>query len=194
MNTQQLPAILLILGFVLILVATIIQPPGLYQEDDSNRRLELIASHSTRWITSNLFYALAALVTAGGLTLFSLQLRGNNNMWLAGAGSAAYLLGAIIYAIFLYRRTIDPAAIFMDYKFSPLTAILLGSLVIGLLLYGVTFLQVGYPHWLGMSLIAGMLLIGGAALFFPAQFYKTFPVQALYLFTLVTGIVMLRQS
>ncbi|HEU0292176.1 MAG TPA: hypothetical protein VFR47_05540 [Anaerolineales bacterium] len=193
MNTQQIPAILLILGFVLILVATIIQPPGLYKEKESNRQLELISNHSARWIFSNLFYALAALVTAGGLTLFSLQFRGSENMWLAGAGSAAYILGAIVYAIFLCRRTIDPASIFMDYRFSPLTAILLGSLVIGLLLYGMLFLQVGYPRWLGLSLIAGMLLTGGAALFFPEPFFKSFPVQALYLFTLVTGIVMLMQ-
>jgi hypothetical protein len=191
MSQQQLPAILLILGFVLILAASTVGPPKLYQEPDIEKQLENIGNHTTSWTVSNLFYALAGFVTAGGLIIFSLQLRGSGSFWLAGAGSAAYILGAVAYTIFLYRRTVDPAALFTNYTFSPLTVVLLGSMVIGLLLYGVAFLQAGYPGWLGVGMIAGMVLIGGAALVFPAQFFKSFPPQVLYLFTLIAGIVLL---
>ncbi len=70
---------------------------------------------------------------------------------------------------------------------------LLAALVIGLLLTGVAFLQVGYPSWLGVITITGMVLVGGTALFFPSQFFSYFPPQALFLFTLMAGIVMWRQ-
>jgi len=193
MGNEQFSAIMLILGFVFILVASFIGPPNLYQEPSIERQLEMIEEHRVAWIASNVFFGLAGLTTAVGLILFTLQLRGNGNMWVAGAGSVTYIVGAIAYTIFLYQRTVKPAELFMDYSFSPLTVILLGSLVIGLLFYGITFLQVGYPAWLGAGMIASIVLIGGAALFFPAQFFKSFPPQVLFLFTLVAGIVLLRQ-
>lgn len=193
MNNEQLPAILLILGFVSVLVASMIGPPRLYQEPDVNRQLELVDEHQTAWIASNVFFGLAGLITAVGLALFSWQMRGSGNAWLAGMGSAAYALGALAYIVFLYQRTVDPAPLFSDYSFSPLTVFLLAALVIGLLLTGVAFLQVGYPSWLGVITITGMVLVGGTALFFPSQFFSYFPPQALFLFTLMAGIVMWRQ-
>jgi hypothetical protein len=83
--------------------------------------------------------------------------------------------------------------LFNNYVFTPLTVILLGALVVGLLLYGIVFLQVGYPVWLGVGMIAGMAMIGGAALLFPARFFQSFPPQVFFLFTLIVGIVVLRQ-
>jgi len=130
MDQEQLAGYLLIAGFVSVLIASFVGPPKLYQEPDVNRQLELVAAHSASWLVSNLFFGLAALVTAGGLALFSLHLRGSVNGWLVGLGAAAYMLGALAYAVFLYWRTVDPAALFSNYTFSPLTVILLGSLVI----------------------------------------------------------------
>lgn len=193
MNQAQIGGLLLVAGFIFILAASLVGPPRLYQEPDVNRQLELIAGHSTAWIASNVFFGLAGLITAAGLALFAMHLRGSENAWLAAAGAGVYLLGAIVYAIFLYRRTIEPAALFANYAFSPLTVVLLGSLVIGLLLFGVFFLRTGYPVWLGVGTTVGMVLIGGAAFFFPAQFFQFFPPQALFLFTLAAGIVMLRR-
>lgn len=184
---------MLIAGFVFIIVASSIGPPRLYQEPDSKARLEIIANHRTRWTASNLCFAFGGLVTAAGLALFSLQLRGSVSAWLIGPAVAAYTLGAIVWAIFMYQRTVDPSSLFTSYAFSPLTVALLALTVIGLLLYGVVFLQAGYPGWLGVGTIVGMVLIGGAALFFPTRFFESFPPQVLYVFTLVAGIVMLRQ-
>ncbi|HEX6306408.1 MAG TPA: hypothetical protein VFZ76_19565 [Anaerolineales bacterium] len=193
MNQGQLAGFLLIAGFVSILIASMVGPPRLYQEPESETRLQIIANHPTRWAAANLFFALGGLVTAGGLTFFSLGLRGSVNMWLVGLSAVAYILGAIIWAAFMYQRTVNPASLFTSYAFSPLTVALLGLIVIGLLLYGVVFLQAGYPGWLGIGMIAGMALIGGAALLFPTRFFEAFPPQVLYLFTLIAGIVMLRK-
>jgi hypothetical protein len=188
----MLAGVLLILGFVFVLVASIVGPPRLYQEPNSEVRLEIIANFPTRWTVSNLFFALGALVTAAGLTLFALQLRESVSPWLIWLAVAAYILGAIVWVIFMFQRTVNPASLFTSYAFSPLTVALVGLSVTGLLLYGILFLQAGYPGWLGVGTIAGMALIGGAALLFPAQFFASFPPQVFYLFTLVAGIVVLR--
>jgi hypothetical protein len=170
MNAAQIAGLVLIAGFVFVLVASVTGPPGLYKEPDVDRLLELVAAHSASWAASNLFFGLAALLTAAGLSLFSLHVWGTVNPWPAGVGTAAYILGALAYAVFLYRRTVDPAALFGDYTFSPLAAILLASLVIGLLLYGVVILRAGYPGWLGWGFIAGTLVIGGGRVFRPGVF------------------------
>jgi hypothetical protein len=188
----MLTGVLLILGFVFVLVASIVGPPRLYQEPNSEVRLEIIANFPTRWAVSNLFFALGALVTAAGLTLFALQLRGSVSPWLIWLAVATYILGAFVWVIFIFQRTVDPSSLFTSYAFSPLTVALVGLSVTGLLLYGILFLQAGYPGWLGVGTIAGMALIGGAALLFPAQFFASFPPQVFYLFTLVAGIVVLR--
>lgn len=190
MNQEQLASFLLIAGFVSILIASFVGPPRLYQEPDVDVQLRLIATYAKGWAASNLFFGLAGVLTAVGLFLFFLQLRGNEYAWLAGLGTAAYIFGSLTYIIFLYRRTVNPAALFTEYSFSFITIILLASLVIGLLIIGITLLQTGYPAWLGVGMIVGMVLIGGAALIFPATFFKYFPPQALFLFTFVTGIVM----
>lgn len=193
MSQQQLAGLLLVAGFVFVLVASFVGPPRLYQERESETRLEIIANHPTRWATSNLFFALGGLVTAGGLALFALQLRGSVSSWLLGLAAAAYILGAIVWAIFMYQRTVDPASLFTSYAFSPLTVALVVLSVTGLLLYGIIFLKAGYPGWLGVGTIAGMALIGGVALLFPSQFFASFPPQVFYLFTFVAGIVIWRQ-
>ena len=190
MNNEQLPAILLILGFVSVLIASSVGPPRLYQEPSVDRQLELVAEYRTAWIVSNVFFGLAGLVTTIGFVLFSLQLRGSGIVWLASIGAIAYAFGTLAYAIFLYRRTVNPSQLFTNYTFSPLTIFLIASLMIGLLLMGVVLLQVGYPGWLGIGTVVGMVLIGGTAVFFPTQFFKSFPPQVLFLFTLMTGIVM----
>ena len=195
MTQSQLSAIFLIAGFVFILAASTVGPPRLYQKPDVAVQLELIANHQTTWALSNLFYALAGVATALGLAIFSIHLLKNDDVtsWLVIAGAAAYVLGVAAYAIFLYRRTVDPAALFTNYAFTPLTAVFLGAIVTGLLLYGVAYLQAGYPGWLGITTIAGTVLIGGAALIFPVRFFASFPPQLLFLFTLAAGIVILRQ-
>jgi hypothetical protein len=190
---QQLVGFLLIAGFASILIASFVGPPRLFQEPASETRLAIIAQHPTRWIASNVFYALAGIATAIGLALFSLHLRGSINAWINGLAAAAYILGTVVWVILMIIRTVNPAPYFSNYHFSPLTVALVLLTVIGLLLYGVVFLQASYPLWLGAALVAGMALIGGWALLFPSQFYGSFPPQILYLFTLAAGIALVRQ-
>ena len=191
MDGQSVAGLTLIVGFVLMLIAGFLSPPGLYQEPDSEARLVIIADHPGRWKTSNLFYALAGMVTAAGQVWFAFLAQSSANPLLVGAGAGAFALGSAAWVVFMIQRTVRPDNPFTSYAFSPLTVFLIASLVIGLLLMGIVFLQVGYPRWLGVGTIAGMVFIGGAALFFPAQFFEKFPPQILFFFTLASGFVML---
>ncbi|HZD57128.1 MAG TPA: hypothetical protein VE136_10420 [Anaerolineales bacterium] len=193
MKNPQIAGVVLIVGLVLVLVAAFAGPPRLYQDPDSDNRLQIIADYPGRWLASNLFFILAGVVTAVGLGLFSLHLRASISGWITGLAAAGYTLGTIAWMVLMAGRAVNPEPYFRNYTFSPLTVALLWLILVGLLLYGVAFLQAGYPGWLGFGTIAGTGLIGAAALFFPNQFYASFPPQILYLFTLVSGIVMLRQ-
>jgi hypothetical protein len=194
MNTPFWSAVLLIIGFVLVIIASVAGPQSLYREPDVNKQLQIVADHGTAWLLSNLFFGLAAVVTAVGLVLFALHQRAGGGGALAAAGAGAYILGAAAFAFFLYRRAVDPASLFTNYRFSPLTVLMLGSLTVGLLLFGMAILQAGYPGWLGAGLIAGMALIGGLALLFPVRFFKSFAPQAFFLFTLLAGVVMVGRT
>lgn len=190
---QNLSGYLLIAGFAMVLLASFAGPPGLFQEPESEKRLEIIETHQSRWIASNVLFVLGALATAAGLILFSLSIQGDVNSLLNWLAVLFYGLGTVLWIIFLFNRTINPAQLFENYVFTPSTIALVGLLVGGLLLYGILYIQAGYPGWLGFGTVGLTVVIGALALFFPGRFFASFPPQALYLFTLAAGIVFLRQ-
>lgn len=191
MDLTSLTGILLIAGFALVIFASIASPPRLYQESDSSVRLQIVKRHMRIWITSNVLFVVASVSTTAGLILFSTHVSGPVNAipnWLA---AGAYSLGSVAWILFLYRRTVDPAQLFESYRFSYFTAVMIGLLVFGLLLYGIVLIQAGYPGWLGYGSVGLMALIGAFALIRPARFFASFPPQIIYLLTLAAGIVML---
>lgn len=193
MDQLKLAGILLVAGFALIIIASFVGPPRLFQEPDSQKRLAIIETYQLLWVASNALFALAALTTAAGLILFSVFVGDEVNLMLNRLAALTYALGTAAWVIFLYNRTINPAQLFENYSFSPLTIALTVLLLTGLLLYGIVYLQAGYPGWLGISTAALTVLIGALALVTPDRFFASFPPQALYLFTLAAGIVFLRQ-
>lgn len=193
MNQLNLPGYLLIAGFVVVLLATFAGPPGLFQEPDSEKRLEIIETYQSRWVASNVLFVLGGLATAAGLILFTIYAQGEVNSLLNWLAALSYSLGTVLWIIFLYNRTVNPAQLFEDYAFTPGTIALIGLLIGGLLLYGIVYIQAGYPGWLGFGTVGLTVLIGALALFFPSRFFASFPPQVLYLFTLAAGIVFLRQ-
>jgi len=190
----NLSAYLLIAGCALVLLATSVGPPRLYQEPDSQKQLENIENHRDRWLLSNLMFGLGGLSTAVGLILFSLYAQREVHPLLNWLAALGYALGTVLWLLFLYNRTIKPGQLFENYAFTPQTIVLIGSLLLGLLIYGIIYLQAGYPGWLGSGTIGLALLIGALAMLFPDRFFASFPPQLLYLFTLAAGIVFLGQQ
>lgn len=192
MNQLNLAGILTIAGFLLIILASIASPPRLFQEPDIQKQIEILEDHSTRWLGSNILFGLGGVVTAAGLILFSIMVQAEVNSILNWLAALFYSLGTLLWIIFLYNRTVNPAQLFENYGFSPSTIALIGLLLSSLLLYGIVYIQAGYPNWMGFGTISLTVLIGILALVFPARFFASFPPQVLYFFTLAAGIVFLR--
>lgn len=193
MNLQRLAGILMIVGFALVIIGSIVGPQ-IYQETDNAVRLNLIANDQTGWFISNLSFALGAVVTAIGFLLISLHLRGSVSVWLLYLAAAVFISGSVLWVIFLYERATDPAAyIEIDSLMITLIYTFFWLTEAGLLLYGIVFLRGSYPNWLGYVSIVFVGLLGGAALIFGSQFFEFLPPQIFNLLTLVIGIVALRQ-
>lgn len=191
MNQLNLAGILSIVGFILVILASIASPPRMFQEPDSQVRIEIIEKYPARWLASNVLFGLAGMATVAGLILFSITVQGQVSSTLNWLAALFYSLGTVLWILFLYNRTVNPARLFEDYSFSPGTIALIGLLLGSLLLYGIVYIQAGYPGWLGFGTIGLTVLIGALALFFPARFFASFPPQILYFFTLAAGIVFL---
>lgn len=193
MDQIGVAGILLIGGFGLVMIASFAGPPRLFQEADNQVQLEIIEEYPSRWLLSNVFFALAGLVTATGLVLFTASNQGQGSALVSWLAALAYTLGTLLWIIFLANRLKDPAQLFDNYSFSPFTIALFGLLIIGLLLYGIVILQAGYPGWLGYGMAGLAAVIGLVAVVVPGTFFQWFPPQTLYFFTLAAGIVLIRQ-
>lgn len=192
----------LVAGFLLVIVATFVTPPGLIRAANNAAqgavrgavRLEIIAQAEKAWIAMNAGWALGALVTAAGFLLLTRTLRRDESPRLTYPGAAAFALGGIALALDFYLRTIDPAAYFALSPPPPLVLAFFWLTEAGLILYGIVFLRRSYPRWLGSAFIYTAGFLAAAALIFSSQFYGVFPPQIFYLLTAVAGTMLMGQS
>jgi hypothetical protein len=193
MNFLSTAGVLLIVGFVLVLIASLVGPNEVYTAPDNNTRLEIIAKNQGRWTATNLIWAAASLVTATGILLLTFGLSESQSPWLLYAGAFAFIVGAVAWAIYLYQRIGDPAGNLYTTPPAPLSLVFVWATIFALGVYGAAFLQGSFQNWLGYTLlVATGLLMAGLTFFFDA-FYASFPPQVFYLLTLIIGIVTLRR-
>lgn len=160
MNIQTLSGILLIAGFILFAINSLIAPPKLYQEKDTGLRLQIIADYPSRWQIAQWSGGLSALAIGLGFVLLSLHLLGGANPWLLSAGAAALALAGVFSLLYVRQALADPQAYLERVGFPPLAATYILLTAVGGVLFGLVFLQVGFPTWLGyLTLASGALLI-----------------------------------
>lgn len=193
MTILHLSGYILIGGFVLVVIASLVGPNEVYTAPDSDTRLEIIEQNKGRWTATNLTWAVASLVTGAGLLLLTISLRESQNPWLLYAGAIAFIIGAVAWSLFLYQRNVDPAGNLYTTPPAPLSVVYAWVTIAALALYGVAFLQGSFPNWLGYLLLVSMAFLALGLVFFFDRFYASFPPQVFYLFTLIMGIVALRQ-
>ena len=193
MDLQTTAGVLMIVGFVLVMIASAVGPNEVYTAPDNDIRLEIIAQNQGRWMTTNLIWAVASLVTATGLLLLTLGLRGHQSPWLLYLATVTFIVGSVAWAIYLYQRIGDPAGNLYTTPPAALSLVFVWATIVGLALYGAAFLQGSYPNWLGYTLLVAMGFVTAGLIFFFDAFYASFPPQFFYLLTLVVGIVALRQ-
>jgi hypothetical protein len=159
MDAQRLAASLLIAGLAVWVVAALLSPPGKYQEPDPQKRVQIIEGYKTRWNISQPLLGLGALLTAVGFAVLALHLGTLANGWVPGLGAVAFALGTVSGAIFLYRQTVDPLGSY-EGAYSGMETLYYWLALLGLLLFGVAFLQASLPAWLGYLTAGAALLFG----------------------------------
>ena len=189
MDTQSLAAVLLIAGFVVLMVGFPFGLRGIYQTSDPAERIQIIEENKTRWYISQLSVGLFILLTAVGFAVLASHLRTVANAWIPALGAAAFVVGAISGALFLYRQTTDSLSAYGG-SYSSLEMLSYWLWLAGLLLFGVAFLQAGMPAWLGY-VTGGAALVYGISFLFTGSGWLTPGFVAVL--GLVIAIVLLRQ-
>ena len=192
MEYQKLAGITMIVGFVLVMIASLIAPNEVYSAPDSQTRLEIIAQNRSRWQATNLIWVVGSLVTAVGLLFLTLVLERQQSPWIPYIATATFAIGSVAWAIYLYQRIGDPADNLYTTPPPLLSMVFAWATIAGLALYGVAFLQGSYPNWLGYTLLVAMGLLVVGLVFFFDRVYASFPPQFFNLLTLIMGIVALQ--
>ena len=190
MDTQRLSAILLITGFAVLMVASLLGPQGIYQTSDPSERVQIVEENMTSWKITQSLTGIGLLLTAVGFAVLASRLRAVGNAWVPTLGAAALIVGAISAALFLYRQTTDPLSAF-EGAYSGMQTLYYWLTLAGLLLFGVSFLQAGLPAWLGYVTAGAALVYGIVFLVSGAGFLTPFLVALL---SLVIAIILLRQK
>lgn len=188
MSLERTAGLVIIVGVVLYIIAGIVSR-RLYQEPDISQRVSIIEVNRAHWDVSQLFFGLGIGLPAVGFLLLAFHLHGVQRQWLIYAGASAFILGALSGVIFIYRQTSDPVQYWASTQPS---ALIIGPVVmtlVGLLLYGVVFLQGGFPDWLGYIAVGAAVVL--LAAFLVTRGTTGFVVASLsYLVTLIVGVVL----
>lgn len=191
MDLLTLAGILMILSFVLIVLNMLLAPPRLYQETDTEVRLQIIADHRFRWIFAQVTGALGPLLAAIGFLLLAIHFQEVQSSLLLNIGAAAFILGALSMMLYTFQSLSDPGAYLTNTKIAPVEIAGISLTSAGGILFGVIFLQSSIPNWLGY------LTIGSAVLLFTYLFLRGsfgyLMVILFYLVTLIVGIVLVLQ-
>lgn len=186
MDLIRTSAILMIIGFSLIIIGAVIGPPGVYQKPELADRLKIIDKHQGRWKATNIISALGILFTSTGFLVISISIWKSQNQTLLFLGAAGAVISGLAISIESYLRAIDPATRLSSN--SAMFAIGLGAFIVAIFLFGFIFLQAGYPAWLGYLMIGAALVLGAGAIFI-----DFFIGELILLIPFIAAIVILRQ-
>ena len=192
MTTTNIAGIALIAGFVLVIVASVLAPPGLYSRKNRSRRREIIEERAGRWQASNYTWIVGSTATALGMLLLAVGIWEPTTGTLLGAGALAFTVASAAWVLSLYRRTVDPAGERLAPLPIALTPIYLWGTLASLGLYGLAFLQGSFADWPGLVYVVEMGVVGAGMAIYREQFVAAFPPQVFYLLTLMAGVMALR--
>jgi hypothetical protein len=165
MDPQRTSAILLIAGFMVLTFGFVASVRGIYQTPDLTKRVQMINEEKYRWIVGQSSLALGFVIITVGYGFLVSRLRSEGSAWIPTIGAVCLIAGLVSGIYFIYRQTTDPLGAFSGQYpgFEPLYN---GLSLAGLILMGISFLQVGLPAWLGF-------LTGGSALLYLIIFLLT---------------------
>lgn len=191
MELTRLSGILIIVGFVIFWIGNIYSPPRVYQENGLDVRLQIVAEYPGRWALSQGLGGVGIGIVVLGLLVLSIDSADDYGPWLTYLPAAVNIAAVVLISLWLYQYITDPASIWDSAEQSIL---ILGASILMLVagaLYGILFLQIGLPSWLGY------LTIGYAAIALVAILIArppAFVVISFYFFVLLAAaIALIRQ-
>lgn len=190
MNRQRLSAILLIAGFAALVFAAPFSVPGLYRITDPSERVEIIEQHKSNWSIGQFLVGIGISLTAAGFFVLNTRLYTVANAWITTLGAAAFIIAAFSGAIFIYRQTTDPLATY-EGTYKAFQTVYYALSLVGLLFFGIVFLQAGFPGWLGYMTAGAAIVFGIVSLITDIAFLTPYLVTLL---SLVIAIILLRQK
>src|SRR2546426_5683186 len=174
MTAQRLAGVLIILGILLALVASVVFPGDYYRAKSDEARQAILDANRSAWLATNWLWIAATAATASGLALIAQR----NRDWLSYTGAGLFAVGSLFWVAYLYLRWLNPSIatdrLWMEGVFASLTA---G----GLALLGIAFIRGAFPRWVGfVNLGYGILFL---LLFLPfrSRMIASFPPQVVYL-------------
>jgi len=149
MELTRLAGILIIVGFIVFWVGNLYSPPGIYQNTDQDVRLEIVNEYPNRWAVSQGLGGVGIGIIVIGLLIMGIHYATESSPWLTYLPSVLNILAVVLISIWLYQYITNPLSIWD----LPSESILIVSasilMLVGGILYGFLFLQVGFPGWLG---------------------------------------------
>ncbi len=181
---EKIVSIVVVIGSIAFLIAAFMPITTVFVIE---RDIARVQSRPVEWAASLILFGLGGAVTAVGLGLLTLQLRGANNA--AGPGSlgfAAMALGAVCWGVIVYLRYTLPLEIVfkeptLGWWFIAYTLLTQAALIA----YGFALFQAGYPRWLGLGTMG--LAIASLATY---VIFKDMPPFAHYVITFVIGVAL----
>ncbi len=186
MPELRLPAWILILGGVLFAAAAFNPSAAVFAQSDPADKLEIIRNQRTLWGVSQVLFGAGATVTAVGVLMLAGRWMNTSAGIPLAVGGLAMAVGALLWDVHVYQRAVAPSAFvngtLMGWLFTAYTLLTM----FGLVILGLSYIQVGQPGWLGYGTVAATL-----ALFVAYLVLKDMPPFVYYLITLIGGVVLL---
>jgi hypothetical protein len=182
MSTERVAATFLLVGSVLFIIAAFMPVSQVYVAPTPAAKLQIIYSDRPAWIASQVLFGLGASIAAIGLGFVAYHLRTTPGAVWAYLGLGAVIVGAVFWEGHVYLRTIDPEGFAEGGPIGWLFPAYALLTQFGLLVFGVAYLQAGYPSWLG-----GITITAAVIFFLVFLTFKDIPPFFYYILTFIAG-------
>ena len=105
MTAQRLAGVLIILGILLALVASVVFPGDYYRAKSDEARQAILDANRSAWLATNWLWIAATAATASGLALIAQR----NRDWLSYTGAGLFAVGSLFWVAYLYLRWLNPS-------------------------------------------------------------------------------------
>jgi hypothetical protein len=169
---QRLAALLIAAGPVLLIVAGIVTPSGLYQEPDDAIRIAIIDSQWAMFVAAQVLWSLWLVVPTIGFVLLSRHLT-SAIAWLPNVAALSVAAGAIAGVLFVALQTADPQRYWLDGEGAWASMVGAWLIIAAAILYGLAMINA--RGWaVAAYVLVGYGVVGAVAMLLSAPaFYIT---------------------